>query len=267
MTSATLKLPDQAKDEARLSLFWEAAQLLKHVVTELPDIGQGPSLRVRPVFPLSALTPGSTIVDLMNVSVSSELEITFQNLPEPLFERLALRFRPFYANDEEINLLRVLNVVSQLNEHLHPWAKERRTSWTRAVFWGSMGMPQQTPPVQAEEVIKVGLYSRYFHLNLEHRQRALAYEKALGAGMFRIALVSSVWQRANIVIQVATEMEDHLVELGIVSAEAVAAARMPFVQPDKISLKLVGGPGAIKAKELAQLGSASVDGVNAPAGS
>lgn len=125
MTVATLTLPDQAKDEARLSLFWETAQLLKHVVAELPDIGQGPSLRVRPVFPLSALTRGSTVVDLMNASVSSELEITFQNLPEPLFERLALRFRPFYANDEEVNLLRVLNVVSQLNEHLHPWSVEQ----------------------------------------------------------------------------------------------------------------------------------------------
>lgn len=266
MTVPALKLPDQAKDEARLTLFWEAAQLLKHVVAELPDIGQGPGLRIRPVFPLSACTPESTLVDLMNASVSSELEITFQNLPEPLFERLALRFRPFYANDEEINFLRVLNVVSQFNEHLHPWAKERRTSWTRAVFWGSMGMPQQTPPVQAEEVIRVGLYSRYFHLNSEQRQRALAYEKALGAGMFRIALVSSVWQRANIVIQVATEMEDHLVELGIVSAEAVTAAKVPYAQPDKISLKLVGGPGAIKAKELAEPGGATVDGGAAQAG-
>ncbi len=266
MTVAPLKLPDQAKDEARLSLFWETAQLLKHVVVELPDIGQGPTLRVRPVFPSSARTPGSTIVDLMNASVSSEIEITFQNLSEPLFERLALRFRPFYANDEEVNLLRVLNVVSQFNEHLHPWAKERRTSWTRAVFWGSMGMPQQTLPVQAEEVIKVGLYSRYFHLNLEQRQRALAYEKALGAGMFRVALVSSVWQRANFVIQVATEMEDHLVELGIVSGEALAAAKIPFVQPDKISLKLVGGPGAIKAKELDKPENAVVNGMNASAG-
>ena len=127
-------------------------------------------------------------------------------------------------------------------------------------------MPQQTPPVQAEEVIRVGLYSRYFHLNSEQRQRALAYEKALGAGMFRIALVSSVWQRANIVIQVATEMEDHLVELGIVSAEAVTAAKVPYAQPDKISLKLVGGPGAIKAKELAEPGGATVDGGAAQAG-
>ncbi|MCU0926602.1 MAG: hypothetical protein MUF44_11385 [Hydrogenophaga sp.] len=81
----------------------------------------------------------------------------------------------------------------------------------------------QTPPVQAEEVIKVGLYSRYFHLNLEHRERALAYEKALGADLFRIALVSSVWQRANIVIEVATEMEDHLVELGKVCTTPAVA--------------------------------------------
>lgn len=250
MTVAPLKLPDQAKDEARLALFWEAAQQLKHVAAELPDLGQGPGLRDRPVIPTSAFIHGSTIVELMNASVRSELEITFQNLPEPLFERLALRFRPFYANDEEINFLRVLNVVTRLNEQLHPWAKERRTSWARAVFWGSMGIPMQSPPVQAEEVIEDGLYSRYFHLNLEHRERALAYEKALGADLFRIALVSSVWQRANIAIQVATEMEDHLVELGIVSAEAVATSKVPFMQPDKITLKLVGGPGAINASEL-----------------
>lgn len=240
--------------------------MLKHVVAELPDIGQGPSFRVKPVVPSSACTPEATVVDLMNASVSSELEITFQNLPEPLFERLALRFRPFYANDEEVNLLRVLNVVSQLNEHLHPWAKERRTSWTRAVFWGSMGMPQQTPAVQAEEVIKVGLYSRYFHLNLEQRQRARAYEKALGAGIFRIALVSSVWQRANIVIQVATEMEDHLVELGIVSGDAVAAATNAFRTTGQDFFETRRGAGAIKAKELGKTENAVVNGMNAPAG-
>lgn len=56
MTVATLKLPEQAKDEARLSLFWEAAQLLRHVVAELPDIGEGPRLRVRPVSGSSAYT-------------------------------------------------------------------------------------------------------------------------------------------------------------------------------------------------------------------
>lgn len=250
METTVLNLPDPEKNRSTLALFWETAQLLKHVVEELPDIEKGPKLHLKPVFPRSALVPGATVIDLLNASVSSEMVLTFRNLPEPLFERLVLRFRPFYANDEEVNFLRLLKFVSQLNEHLHPWRQARKASWERAVFWGAMGMPEQVPPVKAEEVIKTGLYSRYFHLNKDLREKALAYEKSLGAGMFRIALVSSVWQRSNIVVQVATEMEAQLVDLGIVSAEAVAASKSPVVQPDEISLKLLGGPGAIQATDL-----------------
>lgn len=250
MATTVLNLPDPEKNRATLALFWETAQLLKHVVAELPDIGEGPKLRLTPVFPRSAMVPGATTIDLLNAAVSSEMVLTFRNLPEPLFERLALRFRPFYANDEEVNFLRLLKFASQLNEHLHPWRQERKAAWDRAVFWGAMGMPQQSPPVKAEEVIKAGLYSRYFHLNRELRDKAMAYEKSLGVGMFRIALVSSVWQRSNIVVQVATEMEAQLVDLGIVSEEAVAASKIPVVQPEEISFKLLGGPGSIQAKDL-----------------
>ncbi len=245
-----LKLPKPEEHRATLALFWETAQPLKHVVAELPDISNGHKMNIKPVFPRSALVPGASTVDLLNASVSSELELVFPNLPEPLFERLALRFRPFYANDEEVNLLKLLNFVSQLNPHLHPWKKERKASWDRAVFWGAMGMPEQTPAVKAEDVIKAGLYSRYFHVNKIHREKALAYEKSLGVGMYRIALVSSVWQRSNVVLQVANEMEQLLVGLGIVTAEAVEAAKTPAVQPEEVSLKLKGGPGAFQAKEI-----------------
>jgi hypothetical protein len=245
-----LKLPNPEENRATLALFWETAQPLKHVVAELPDIGDGPKLNIKPVFPLSALVPGATIVDLLNSSVSSEVEFVFRNLPEPLFERLALRFRPFYANDEEVNLLKLLNFVSQLNPDLHQWKKERKKSWDRAVFWGAMGMPEQTPPVKAEDVIRAGLYSKYFHLNRVHREKALAYEKSLGAGMYRIALVSSVWQRANVVLLVANEMEQLLVDLGIVTEEAVEGAKTPPVQLEEIALKVKGGPGAFRAEEI-----------------
>jgi|GEM_PF-4434834 len=245
-----LKLPKPEENRATLALFWETAQPLKHVVAELPDISGGQRINIKPVFPRSALVPGATAVDLLNASVSSEVEIVFRNLPEPLFERLALRFRPFYANDEEVNFLKLLNFVSQLNSDLHPWKKERKAAWERAVFWGAMSMPEQTPTVKAEDVIKAGLYSRYFHVNKVHREKALAYEKSLGVGMYRIALVSSVWQRSNIVLQVVNEMEPRLVDLGVVTAEAVEAAKTPAVQPEEISLKMKGGPGSFQAKEI-----------------
>jgi hypothetical protein len=76
-----------------------------------------------------------------------------------------------------------------------------------------MGIPQQTPPVQAEEVIRVGLYSRYFHLNSEQRQRALAYEKALGAVPYCPCLFSLAARKHR--DPSPTEMGGHLVELGI----------------------------------------------------
>ncbi|WP_431101528.1 hypothetical protein [Roseateles noduli] len=245
-----LKLPKPEENRATLALFWETAQPLKHVVAELPDISNGHKMNIKPVFPRSALVPGASPVDLLNASVSSELELVFPNLPEPLFERLALRFRPFYANDEEVNFLKLLNFVSQLNSDLHPWKKERKASWDRAVFWGAMGMPEQKPAVKAEDVIKAGLYSRYFHVNKVHREKALAYEKSLGVGMYRIALVSSVWQRSNVVLQVANEMEQLLVNLGIVTAEAVEAAKTPAVQPEEVSFKIKGGPGAFQAEVI-----------------
>lgn len=72
----------------------------------------------------------------------------------------------------------------------------------------------------------------------------LPFEKGL------TTLLAQVWQQSNIVVQVATEMEAQLGDLGIVSEDAVAASKSPVVQPDEISLKLLGGPGAIQTMDL-----------------
>lgn len=246
----TFYLPNREKDLPRLKLFWEAAQPLKRVLAELPDIGTGFKMKLTPVLPREALSRATTLPELVNSSVSSELEIEFQNLPEPLFERLALRFRPFYANDEDVNFLRMLNTLAEKNRTLLAWKKELKAKWERAVFWGAMGMPGMSPSVKAEEVIKTGLYSRYVHLNAEHRAKAAIYEEALGAEMFRIALVSSVWQRSLYVSSLADLLENLLVGVGELDANQVAQSKEAPVEKDKVVLKLQGGVGAVQFQEI-----------------
>lgn len=248
MAPPAIAVTDQMK--ARLSLFWETTQPLRRVVEELPDLSDGVRFHLRPSIPRKLIARGADPFEVLSSSTSAELEVVFPNLPEALFERLALRFRPFYANDEQVNLLSILKLLAQHNVHLREWRQKRKRSWESAVFWGAMGMPNRDPPVDAEDVIRTGLYSRYFHLNVECREQALAYERSLGEGMFRIALVSSVWQRSLIVVMVAKELEGELVNHGIVDAQTVDAARAVVVEPDTISLNLSGGPGSIQFRPL-----------------
>lgn len=236
--------------ERRLLLYWEVAQPLKHIFRELPELEERIPANMVVKLPPRKWNRQTDIADVLRASVESKLSLSFQNLPEAQFERLALRFRPFFANGEQTNFLRTIAAIAAQYEEMVPWQKSFKQRWNRAVFWGAMGMPERDPPVTADGVIDAGFYSRYFHVSPEGRKKAKAYEASLGTTMFRVALVSSVWQRSALVLSVADEIEDWLLNRGLLSEAARDEAASPAAQPERLSLEVQGGEGAIQLKEL-----------------
>lgn len=234
----------------QLVLFWETAQPLKRILDILPSLGEGLHSKMQIRFPRDSWSQQATLESLMQASIESEIVTTFQNLPEDLFERLALRFRPFFANNETTSFLKVLACVARYWPELKPWQKNYKERWHRAVFWGAMEMPERTPPVKADAVIEAGFYSRYFHVSSERRIEAKKYESSLGKDIFRAALVSAVWQRSKLVIEVADEFEGALSRNGALDDETRQRALELHQQPEHIVLTLKGGPGAIQVTPL-----------------
>lgn len=240
-----LKLRNPAQDEQRLLLFWEVAQPLERLLAELPDTSQGVRMTMSGTTPLAAVRDSSSQAELLNKASASQLELAFPNLPENQFEQLALRFRPFFMNDEETYLPKILNLLGDLNPELRDWVEWYKERWEKAVFWGAMGMPSTTPPVRADDIIRAGFYSRYFHVKRNMREKAKEYEATLGKDMFRVALVSSVWRRSELVVSAANHLEDVLMQDGILDDKLMREARTAPEQPDEIKLVLSGGPGSL----------------------
>ena len=245
MSEKRLKLRNPVQDEQRLLLFWEIAQPLSRLLPQLPDVSNGVRMTLRGSTPVVGLQDATSQAELLNRATASELELAFPNLAENQFEQLALRFRPFFMNDEETYFPKILNLLSDLNPELRNWVEWYKERWEKAVFWGTMGMPHTTPPVKADDIIKAGFYSRYFHVKQNMREKAREYEKMLGRDMFRVALVSSVWRRAELVVSAANHLEDVLVQDGILSGELLREARRAPEEPDEIKLVLSGGPGSV----------------------
>lgn len=245
MTEKRLKLRNPAQDEQRLLLFWEVAQPLARLLVQLPDTSQGVRMTIRGSTPVEGLRDATSQAELLNRATSSELELAFPNLSENQFEQLALRFRPFFMNDEETYFLKILNLISDLNPEFRAWVDWYKAGWEKAVFWGAMGMPNTQPPVKADEVIRAGFYSRYFHVKQNMREKAREYEVLLGKDMFRVALVSSVWRRAELVVSAATHLEDVLRMDGILSETLLREVKAPKEEPAEIRLVLSGGPGSV----------------------
>lgn len=215
MDNVEFVFADKEKDIKALILFWNVSKPLSRILDTLPDTEKFEA-SLRPVFDKAIMKPGITPEEIFANAKSTEISVQFNNLSEPLFERLVFRFRPFYMKTEPVYFFKITKLFEH-NSFLAPELEAMQLSWENAVFWGAMGMPNHEPQINAEEVIKIGLYSRYFHFDVTKRQKALEYEKLLGADMFRVALVSSVWKRSQLVIQLANGVEKFLYKNGYIT--------------------------------------------------
>lgn len=242
-----LRFGSQLEGEATLLLSWRTAQRLRRVVDELPPLGPSIPFTVTADFPRAAVPPNASVEDVLAIAESINLELVFPNLPENLFERLALRFRPFYAQQDETHFLSVLALIGAQNEDLRPVTSKFKDRWKNAIFWGAMGMPLKALSVNAENVIKAGFYSTYFHVSRTSQQECEAYEAALGRDIFRVAVVSSVWQRSRVVLEFIDGLvEPYLLARGILSVTEWEQERAPHLQPEVIRLKAWGGKGSLQ---------------------
>jgi hypothetical protein len=209
-----LQLRDAAVDIEKLRLFYETAQPLARLLVELPPM-RDPRVTFRVQSRMDTLSQPMSVEKLLQ-DAESKMVLDFPHLPEPLFERLCLRFRPFYMEKEDTNFLGITQLLKAQNPELRANMDARIKRWDGAIFWGRMAMKAPSAPgkIEAEDVIKAGFYSSYFHVTAKRRAAARAYEAALGPATFRIALVSSVWERSFLVVKLAAELRDVLLAQG-----------------------------------------------------
>lgn len=230
----------------RLVFFWRIAQPLRHVLEELPVLEKSFPLEMKLKVPLKDLEAPLSLDKLAKIAVEARWRWSMPNLSDAQFERLALRFRPFFAEKEDTNFLQTINAMAARNPAMRDWHKALKTRWNRAAFWGSMSIPQNNLGMTTDSIISVGFYSRYFHVTKERRAAAEAYEAALGEEIYWLALVSSVWQRSAIVLDLAMQIESYLLLHKYRSRlELDDLARKPD-RPERITQSFVGGVGAIQ---------------------
>ena len=179
------------------------------------------------------------------------MELHFPSLPDEVFEVLALRFRPFFAQNERTYFLNILSLLDRKNPHLRGQTKDLREQWRRAVFWGRMGMTASDTKVKTDDIISIGFYSKYFHVAADKLKLAEEYRRKMGSDMFDLALVSSVWERACLVVFFACELQKPLLQMGVLSQEEID--RAPMKLPLTVKWKMVGGPGALQVHETGAL--------------
>jgi hypothetical protein len=244
------RLESELEFVERIFFYWEVAQPLRHVFEQLPALEGSIPIKMNVKAPLNGWSKQPNFSDLIGASVESRWSISFQNLSEEQFERLALRFRPFFAQKEETNFLRTISAMVAMNPEMRDWHHDLKTRWNRAVFWGAMGLPASDPPVTTDAIINAGFYSRYFHVTRERRAEAKAYEDCLGTELYWTALVSSVWQRSAIVLDVARQIEDLLIHQKLKTEEELATLKTRIHQPERIVQSYYGGVGGIKLEPL-----------------
>ncbi|MFN3436144.1 MAG: hypothetical protein ACK41V_00460 [Acidovorax sp.] len=234
-----LEFDNQVDSERTLLMFWRAAMRLRLVTDELPSVKSFPiSLKIQGAKNMGSLEKTLELASLAN------LEIFFSTLPEAQFEVLALRFRPFFAQNEKINFMNLLSLLDKRNPKVRPWTKSLRKRWRDAVFWGGMGMKAEDLPVETDRIISVGFYSKYFHIEQDKMSLADEYREKMGAEIFEVALISAVWERAKLVVGVANSLQPQLVAQGVLSQDEVDLK--PVKRPEVVKLQLSGGPGALK---------------------
>ena len=127
-----------------------------------------------------------------------------------------------------------MNTLQKEVEQLRQWAKRGLSMWDSAVFWGRIQVHDRPLPVVAEEVIKICLNSWYFHLDLAKIELAEKYEAELGAGLLRVALVSSVWQRSKLICTVADQIAILLLHVGAMRHDEIEELKTYKEQPERI---------------------------------
>lgn len=249
-----LLLRNPKEDIDRLLLFYESAQFLAQMLAELPPIRVQAKFLAQ--FPIDAPPDYKDEADLLNRAASVTARVTFPNLSEAEFERLALRFRPFFLNDEPTRFLSVINLLGRMNEDLRPVVASFQERWKKAVFWHRLSLTVSTPgvSVDADELIRVGFYSRYFHLNRESRKKARLYEEALGRDRYWIALVSSVWQRSVVVVDFANKLRPVLLAQEYATEDDLATLDRPARYPEGDSVEVHLGTGSARVKKLNSIG-------------
>lgn len=243
----------------RLFFFWQIAQPLRHVFEELPELEKSIPLQMKLKVPMRPLEEAVIVVDetaIISIEQVAELAVearwswSMQNLSEAQFERLALRFRPFFAQKEKTHFLTTINRMAERNPAMRDWHQDLKASWDRAAFWGAMSIPKTDLQITTDSIISIGFYSRYFHVTKEQRAEAEAYEKVLGEEMYWLALVSSVWQRSAIVLNLATQIEAALLDHKRHTKEELEALAQKPVRPDRITQSFIGGVGAVRFEPI-----------------
>lgn len=224
-----------------LLLFWRVAKRLQQVTDQLPE----PSVRGR--LRVERGRVHDTLARTIESGERSVMELHFPTLPDEVFEVLALRFRPFFAQNERTYFMNILSLLDRKNPHLRGQTKDLREQWRRAVFWGRMGMTAADTKVKTDDIINVGFYSKYFHVAADKLKLADEYRRKMGSDIFDLALISSVWERACLVVYLARGLQEPLLQLGVLTQ--VEIDKLPGKFSGVVTLELAGGPGAIQVHE------------------
>lgn len=219
-----LLLREGKGDAEKLKLFYEVAQPLARLLKELPPM-RNPEAKFNVTLPKDDAAVPLPIEEVFRRAGETWMLLNFPHLPEPLFERLCLRFRPFYSEKEDTKFLGITAMLKVHNPDLRAEMDRYIDRWKRAVFWGRMDMIVPTAPgnLLAEDVIRVGFNSAYFHVTAAYRATARKYEEAVGRDMFRIALVSSVWERSFLVLELASALRPVLLAQGLATEDELVA--------------------------------------------
>lgn len=240
-----LEFENQKEAEQTLLLFWRVAMRLSVATDQLPAVDTRFHMRLEKGKVLGSLS------ETLESSARSILKIGFQTLPEEQFEVLALRFRPFFAQSEDVHFLKILSLLDRKNPQVRLQTKELRESWRHAVFWGKMALSFEELRVKADAVISIGFYSKYFHVEAEKLALADEYRSKMGSEMFDVALQSAVWHRACLVVALARGLQQPLFSLGALTQEEIDAK--PLKLPPILEFQLEGGPGALEIREPGEL--------------
>lgn len=246
------KFTDQAVGDQTLMLYWRVAIRLRDHLKKLPRL-EAPKAEVT-LRGIKNSGPAADISEHARAATSGTVTFTLQTLPEEQLEVLALRFRPFFAQGEKVNYLAMLALLGRCNEHLRPRLKALRGFWESAAFWQTMKLTGHTLPVDAENVITTAFYSKYFHVEPEKQQRADLYRKSLGDDLFEVALVSSVWQRSRMVVDLLPNIERHLLNQGLLSAEEASRTPAPERQFVQVTREFGAGAMTVLAPEEVGMG-------------
>lgn len=233
-----LEFENKAEAEETLLLFWKVAMRLQAVTIQLPEPTPRGVLRVE------RGRVHDTLERTIESGERSVLEVHFPSLSDEVFEVLALRFRPFFAQNERTYFMNILSLLDRKNPQFRDQTRDLREQWRRAVFWGAMGMVAADTKVKTDDIINIGFYSKYFHVAPDKLKLAEEYRRRMGSDMFDLALVSSVWERACLVVHLARELQAPLLQLGVLSQEEIDSK--PVRLRETVKLELVGGPGALQ---------------------